>query len=663
MTSPVTLSDEKASGLIQQVRDSHAEGNRYFDRVIGNRINNAWCARQGWYESCTLRNGELIYDPTEMWRQPYLNKLGEKMRAFSSIFRGVYIHGDQSVWTMGPTEVVEIPDSIRREGIQQVIDELINQFGIPDDFDLFTQYIGEVRQLAEAKWEQTGRERLKNAEELMRDQQREGHFHEAMECFLDNLSWSPYAVWKGPVLGWLDSARWRGDRYDHGLQAGPVWSAPFPNDVRFSPDSTDGCDGSYVYELMHWCHSQMYLTLENIDDKPIDRGGFRKGAIEALMDEKPDGHRDWHQMNRNNKAYHGRTEDKYSFGGYDVIESHNKFAGHQIRELGIARMVDGTKIESGNAYELTTYICDQHLLGVCAGQYPVGERPYSVVSVDRVSNCVYGQGNFDIGCDAQRIINATVKNMMKNAAFSSDPISFGTINRFVPGEAPLRELIPGRFYGLKDYYSGGGESIKMVNVPNNLQQLGQTLELAMRELDAVLQLPNIQYGGLPQGGLGRTLGGLSLVLNQGQKAQRGLLHWIDSRVFKKTLNRQHRWNMLNINDESIRYDADISVNGVDGLFQRDIAFASALEMLQQAIGLAQLGVVSPDGLQVLARDAFASRGLDVDRIFPDLQSQQSLNAILQGVNTSSGGLASPLAGLDGRSQPPFNPNQNLPVAA
>lgn len=654
------LNDEKASKLVRMIRDSHTEGDRFYDRVIGNRVNDAWCARQGFYDSCTLAGGELIDDPTEMWKQPYLNKLGEKMRAFSAIFRGVYIHGDKSVWTMKPTEVLDIPESVRRDGIQQVIDELILQYGLPDDFSLFQQYVGEIRQLAENKWQQTGRTRMKNAERLMRDQQREGRFHEAMECFLDNLSWSPYAVFKGPTVGWLNTARWYGDRYDEGMATGPVWSSPFPSDVRFSPDSTDGCDGSYVYELMHWCHSDLWLTMENASDKVLDIGGFRKDAIARLLEQNPDGLRDWHSMNRNNKAYKGRTEDGYSFTGYDVIESHNKLPGHMLREHDITKTVRGTNVEPGNAYEVTSYICNDHLIGVCAGQYPTGIRPYAVLSVDRVANCVYGQGNFDIGWDTQRMINAAVKHMMKNAAFSSDPIGFGTINRFVPGEAPIRMMVPGRFYGLKDYYAGSGEAMKLLNVPSNLGPLENMLALAMNQMDQVLQLPNIQTGGIPQGGLGRTLGGLSLVLNQGQKAQRGLLHWIDSKVFKKTLQAQHRYNMINVATDSIKFDADIAVSGVDGLFQRDIAFASSLEMLQQAIGLSQLGIVDQRGLTLLARDAFASRGLDVDQIFPDAQSQIALQNILSGVNTSSPGLQSPLAGLDGRSQPPFPTGANEP---
>lgn len=663
MSSELKISDAKAEALVKKVRLQVDEGNTYFDACVAQDMMNSWYACQGIYERCVMRNGKPIYDPGKFVKIPPMNNmLGTRMSQFLSILLSTYVHGDQPLWTAKPTQIVDPYPEVKERALEEANQKILEVSGLQPTFDEFVKVIEEQKIIALERSKQIGNKRLNKHIKLMRDQQHEGGFDDAIMDVLEYIVKLGYGIFKGPVEGWLKTARWYGTRYAEGMAQGPVWSAPLPDRVRFSPDTDDKCNGTYVFEIMDWCRSDLNRLLEAKDGAVFDNGGFRKPAIKALLDEDPAKLKNWHTMFGQTSLSKGMNEFSQTYNGYPVIEHHVKMSGKEIVEdYGIRKSGRGKKIDKRDDYETTVYVCDKHLIGLCAGEYPLGQRPYAVVGIDRTPGVVYPTGFSRRGIDIQRVINALYDDLTKNSRFSSGPITFGNISRTAPGQGNVNCLTPYSHYALSSNFSGSSRAVEQVTVQNNLQFIVAALQQAKGDLDEALNMPGFQVGESPGGGLGRTARGFATAVNLQQKSQKGIFLNIDRKIFKRSLEMQFRRNMYRVNDPQIRYDADVVALGSEGLFSQDVLFASANEALANGYNLYAAGIIPPEGMRYLARRSYAARGDDPDRIIPPEKESDAIQAIVNRVQSGQALNPDPTQTLDGRSALPVSVNVNEPI--
>jgi hypothetical protein len=142
--------------------------------------------------------------------------------------------------------------------------------------------------------------------------------------------------------------------------------------------------------------------------------------------------------------------------------------------------------------------------------------------------------------------------------------------------------------------------------------------------------------GSPQGlgTLGRTAGGVSIILNQSTKAIKQALRMIESGLIEPVVQEFINYEIRTSNDPDIRGDIRVYARGVSGLMEQEGKNGDlewALQSISSMVGVVdpatQQPVVPITAVQRILYTMFKNKGLSTDGIFPDFDREEAFGEL------------------------------------
>lgn len=166
-------------------------------------------------------------------------------------------------------------------------------------------------------------------------------------------------------------------------------------------------------------------------------------------------------------------------------------------------------------------------------------------------------------------------------------------------------------------------------------------------------IPRLAFGNTQGlGTLGRTAGGMSIVMNQSTKSIKHALRMLEKGVIEPVIQDFIDYELRTSDDPEIRGDVRVYARGVSGMMEQESKNADLEWALQSLASMA--GVIDPNtqqpivpatAIQRVLYQLFKNKGLATDGIFPDFDRQEAVNQILGAPNNPTNELPQ----LDGRS--------------
>lgn len=230
-----------------------------------------------------------------------------------------------------------------------------------------------------------------------------------------------------------------------------------------------------------------------------------------------------------------------------------------------------------------------------------GAFPYDYFPWQRRVGMPYGRGVARQIRTAQRMLNASVRSMMDNAGLTSGPI-MGVRRGWVEPASGSWTLTPRAVFLINDKAPPNAkmeDCISFTNVQSNVNELEFLVRQALKFAEDSTGLPLLMQG--QQGNAPDTVGGMTILNNNGSTVLRRLARNFDDYVTEPHLRRYHEW--LQMDPEvpmSAKRDFQVDARGSTALVDRHLENQS---LNQLAPILMQARAVDPDKLAAVLSKA------------------------------------------------------------
>ena len=258
------------------------------------------------------------------------------------------------------------------------------------------------------------------------------------------------------------------------------------------------------------------------------------------------------------------------------------------KSLGVL-MEDGT-VDPFVAPEVVIYFCQGEILSVAPSPLQSGETVYSVFTLDPEETSIYGDGVPAMLNHAQRLLNASMRLLVENAAVSGIPVIYidpRIRERGAPAGAPIK-LRSGLV--LTSDRLGVAEAkdlIFTVQIDGNTADLIKMVELSLKFFDDESMLPQIAQG--DQGAhVTQTAHGMTLLSNAVNISFQDMASTFDADVTLPNLRRLYHWNMQFSDRDDVKGDMEIVPQGASVLLVREVQAGQRMmlvNMLRDHMGL------------------------------------------------------------------------------
>lgn len=599
----------------------------------------------------------------------YRNATGMLCRSAYNWLKDAYFNAQDKPWTLEPTPIPELPDSMKKTLNEAIANNLRSQLQVqepvpgqapimangPQSPEMIEEIIKNLRNTAMELSMKAAGESTKGMEKVISDQLIEAGFRDTLSEFLLDIPIFPYAVMKGPIIKNKVLPQWKGDKFV--FKEVPVYEVERidPINIYLSPDSTDGDDGEFIIE-------EIPTTLSSLNASR-NLKGFYKDAIDLVI-----------YNQRHNKAKiedaSASAKEMEDFDGVDrteqgsegymftVYEYSGRISGEQLimftedyeDDLEEALNDSSKKVDTewGKIDPYEDYEC---IIRVCNGAVimlrfndaiPIPGRGYFITSCYKVPGSPSGDSVASVIADEQDELNLCIRSRAYNNGMSSGPIAEVDLSRFNETDAP-ENIEPWDVFPVTTNTAQNNNSapaIRFTNIPNVAQNLTNVAEEIWDKMHRISGIPPYMYGDAR--GSAPTLGAFSLQYAGATKGIKTIISNIDNDIIEKLITRFYYFNMVYHEDGSIKADCKVNVRGSAGLIAQEQRQARPLELLQ-ALGpvLAQL---DPSKAMALANETLSESGYDPST-FGTIQGQAQVEA----ANRMVGVQGRPP--IDGRSAP------------
>lgn len=384
------------------------------------------------------------------------------------------------------------------------------------------------------------------------------------------------AVLKGPVPVWRKSRKVTEDKGSVRLE---MVSSIDPESKQvspwnFYPDPVCGSDiqnGSYCLEKEDLTGRALreLKGLPGYSSRRIDKV-LLEGPDRKFMDgntERPDtGLESWCDQELFETWYFYGELDEQDFemlAASDDLETLFATADLDEMQQGLQDSEKGVR-----RVKVVATMVNDTIIKVALNPLDSGAFPYDVLVWQARENSPWGYGvPYQIRAP-QRIVVASVRNMMDNAGLSGGPILVvdQTMLEPVDGEwviSPRKvfRVLEGAIG--KDVRTG----LLSINIPNMQAEMIAIIQFGMKMAEDVTGLPMILQGQL--GKAPDTVGGMQMLQNNASSVTRRLAHLVDTRVTTPHMTRYYEYLMLHGPEEAEKGDYLIKARGSSTLVQRD----------------------------------------------------------------------------------------------
>lgn len=478
---------------------------------------------------------------------------------------------------------------------------------------------------------------------LVQDNLRDAGWTKEFGDFLYNFTIYPTAFMKAPTVSIQKVKEWSGDRMviREKLVRGVENISPF--DIYPAPHTKSLDSAEYIIERRKVSKSELIDLFAT--------PGFDAKGIEAVYNEYPGGFIEPYEDSPHGdevsiESLPGSEDGTDAQGFYDTLGFYGAIRGDILKAFGVF-------VEDENLmYEAEVWVIDDIVIKAKLNPDPLGRRPFFCASFEPIPGTVWGESPVSRLSSIHKICHATVKAMIVNMEYSSGIQGEVDPERLIQDDSDPR-ILPMNSLQLvnHDPRYGNGPVYRFYQVPNIVPQLMDTLQQFQQQAYELIGIPRVAFGSSENlGTVGRTSGGVAMILNQASKSVKFALRIVEEQIIEPVIQSFIDYNLMTSTDPTIKGDIRVYARGVSGIVEKE-SKEQKLEWVIQSIS-GWVGQVDETGQPIVPASAirrllsqlFKSAGVDTDGIFPDEKLEQALS----GVNNPT---TNPLVkgSLDGRS--------------
>lgn len=317
------------------------------------------------------------------------------------------------------------------------------------------------------------------------------------------------------------------------------------------------------------------------------REDFDGTFIKEYISSNPDGKAEY--ANFENELYNlkeSNTSPRPPIkGAYEVIEYWGYASVSDLLELDPERFLEITKtLGVDDDVPCNIWILDKTVIKVEIQPITGLVIPYYVYYFDKDETSIYGEGIAAIMRDPQRLVNASIRAMIDNAAHCAGPQYEVNVDLLADGEDPSDIgafkvwLRTGR-----DADVAGKEVVRVKTIASYTPEFLNMYGLFSRLGDEVTIVPRYLQGDARVSGAGRTASGLSMLMGQANVGLSDLVKMFDDGITKPFITSMYNWNMEFNDKQDIKGDMKIIARGSTALMAKEIRAQQIQTFLQMTL--------------------------------------------------------------------------------
>jgi hypothetical protein len=593
--SPVVTSLAAYVAKAFQDAEMHRQTTGVTDRLLRSRR-----AKSGKYDE-----GKLAAIQAKGGSSLFFNITETKCEAFEAWLEDVFAPVGDRPWDAQPTPIPSLPSGNAETVVEATVAQFQGQPNVSPE---------EVMAFAEDLYDETLRqmydEAKKTCERMVRkmeDQTAEGGLFEALTEFISDLGTYPSAVLKGPVLLRKKRLAWRDGKVDVTDEIIPTWSCVDPFSFYPGPNARH-VNESYVCEVID-------LDRRNLSEMR-DVPGWNKQAIEAVLAYAPatmypmvSGEAEKAALENRLTIHNNGMPD----ATIRVIEFWGNVPGSMLAEWGMDDISDPYQY-----HEVNCILVGNQVVKAILNPDPLGRRPYYVSSFIRNKNSLWGLKSIPEKMeDCQEGVNGAQRNLLNNLAISSGPQVAVDLDAVPPEHVPtVNRLYPWKVWLFRGTKTQQNEPVRFFQPSSNSAELIAISDYYEKKSDDRTLIPRYVYGNENLGGAGQTASGLSMLMNAAARGIKRVIKNLDRDVLRPAIERLYTWNMVHIEDDSLKGDVQVVPRGALAILVREQVQIRRQEFLAMTNNPTDLQIIGMQGRATLLREVAKGLDIPVEKIIP-----------------------------------------------
>jgi hypothetical protein len=546
-----------------------------------------------------------------------------KCRAAESWISDVFMSGLEKSWSFEPSPIPDLPVDVEKAIAETAMIEwqmkLQNQAQQMTPADVF-KFAAGLRADVEENLEAEASVRSKRMEKKIEDQFCEGNFEEAFDDFLTDIVTLKAGILKGPILHRKRVLKWvQGPDGKMAAQITeeirPEWKRVSPFDCFPSRGAVSCNDGEFIEKQKFTRKSLLECKgLPNYDDKEIDA---------VLTEYGRGGLREWTSIDQDRAQLEKKGTDlSENRNLIDGMEFWGSVQGQHLLDRGMSKDPRGNAVDPLGEYEINAIKIGRHIIYANFLADPLGRRPYYKTGYAKIPGSFWYKGVPDLMNDLQDICNAAVRALVNNMGIASGPqVVIEDINRIPAGES-ITQLYAWKIWQLVNKSNSTLPGINFHDVKSNAPELMGVYEKFAMLADDYTGIPAYSYGNDKTAGAGRTMGGLTILMNSASRGIKKVIYRIDKDVMKPALQNIYDYNMMYDPDESIKGDVEIKALGALELIVKEQIAARRMEFLNTTNNPVDLSIMGPERRANVLRAAAKVLYMQVDDVVPTKEEME-----------------------------------------
>lgn len=552
-------------------------------------------------------------------------------------------------FVLEPAPIAQLPEDVEadlQDAIIQNLTQILEQMG--GDPSKLQNVLGQMYQTTLEYQQDEAKTRAASLTTVVNDKLSKSGFESAFDDFLQNFIVYPTGFMKGPVMMFSKVKSWNGNsmQVTDEMQRKVYTVSPF--DIFPSPHARDLNTCEYVIERARYSSNDL-LNM-------IGMPGFDSDGIAEVFEEHDSYIIPYTVGNSDARPdADDETDDPVSDdrGFYDVLIFNGKIRGADLVEYGI-------EVEDERRwYESELWVVDEIVIKAVLNPDELERRPYYAASMYLRPGELWGRSVVEVVRDAQLQCTAAGRALVRNMGFSSGPMGEVESQRVMGDDDPT-EVYP---LMMKPVKAGpnGNPAYRWHNVPSLATELLAVYDKFTQIAYQLVGIPQVAFGNMQgMSTVGRTSGGISMVMNQASKPVKKAMRRVEGSVIEPMIQRFVDFELMYNSDDTIKGDVNVSATGIRGLQEQEKQ-EGRLEWALQSLAPFAKGVsVPPEYFMRLFTKLLQANGIDTKGL-PDFAMQDAMQRDLGQLgllpNGGGGGQVpaqpgSPvaMAQLDGRSQ-------------
>lgn len=575
-------------------------------------------------------------------------------RGVKSLLRDILGNNAEDPFTVAATPVADLPGDVEARLVQRIAQSMPEIMQVVQSEEDFEQFLQAARNSAVLAMNREAVRRARGMETKVKDDLNEAGWLEAFDAFLDNFCLYPYAVLKSPSMRMKRWKEWDGTTMIVSERLLPVVENISPFDFGWAPNAGSIATAEYLWERRPVGADEL-LDMANED-------GYDPEMIEYIFEQLPNGYSEPYDDGRDAEKPVEESELNPDdpvlpevLGYYDAIGFYGRIKGEYLREFGVE--VDDDR----RWYESIVWTIKDIPFQVTLNPDPVGARPFHVASYDAIPGQIAGRSPAMKLQDVQRVCRTAIRALIRNMAYASGVVGEVDVDRLADDDDP--RLLQANVMRLVNPSRAGdsGPAYRFQKIDSNAQELLGVFDKFYALGYEVIGIPRMAFGGTEGlGTIGRTSGGMALIMNQASKTLKDALRSLESKAVVPVVQGFIDWNNSEGDDPSIKGDVRAYARGVSGILERETMREKLTWALQSIAPLVSAGVVPPAAAQRLLYALFQANGVDTEGVLPDFDMMAALGADATMAGVEAGGVPGADSGtglqppgaevtLDGRS--------------